>query len=250
MSLLDVHVIIAYYLHAKESDRYPGQKITEQRFNMQYIKDMIEEIVSHQSSALHWNLDHANNAGNIGTKAIESYDKISAELSIKMHSRDSAHDRIKRLQQGRDEFTAVSRSLAQAAQLRESITIQPKEQVTGKKGTITVHNFLGGSYYLTLDEVETSDDDIYLIEAKHSRGGMLPSTGDIKDALIKMILFTNLHDVKLNGQSYTDDETYWRCRIQTREIERIKKKSFGNCLSSAKLRRTVFKFEGNITHDS
>lgn len=202
MSLLGVHVIIGYYADAVESSSYPGQKITSQRFDMEYIRNKIEEIFSHHSGALHWNLNHARNAGDIGAQAIDCYDRISTTLNVRMHSLDSAHDRIKKLQQGRDEFMAISRALARAAQLREAVTIQPKEQVEGEKGNITVHNFLGGSYFLTLDEVEITKENISLIEAKHSRSGMLPSTGDIKDALIKMYLFTNLEDVKVNGQSY------------------------------------------------
>ena len=40
-----------------------------------------------------------------------------------------------------------------------------------------------------------------MIEGKHSKG-TLPSIGDIKDGLVKMILFTNLKDVKINGKNY------------------------------------------------
>ena len=202
MSLLNIHVIIGYYVDAEESSRFPSQKITKQKFDMQYIKDEIEELTTHQSGALHWNLLQVTKAGSIGERAIECYTKISRNLNVEMHSLDSALDRIKKLREGSAEFMDVSRSLAKAAQLRESITIQPKERVAGNKGIITVRNYLGGEYYLTLDEVETSGDDLYLIEAKHSSRSMLPSNGDIKDALIKMLLFTNLKDVHLDGKSY------------------------------------------------
>ncbi len=40
-----------------------------------------------------------------------------------------------------------------------------------------------------------------MIEGKHSKG-ILPSIGDIKDGLIKMILFTNLEDVKIGNKNY------------------------------------------------
>jgi len=42
-----------------------------------------------------------------------------------------------------------------------------------------------------------------LIEAKHSKNSILPSIGDIKDGLLKMILYTNLKDVSINGNKYT-----------------------------------------------
>ena len=41
---------------------------------------------------------------------------------------------------------------------------------------------------------------IYLIEGKHTTTGNLPSEGDIKDGLIKIILFTNLENV--DGEEY------------------------------------------------
>ncbi|MCW3136086.1 MAG: hypothetical protein N2V77_03990 [Canidatus Methanoxibalbensis ujae] len=67
---------------------------------------------------------------------------------------------------------------------------------------ITIKNYLGGYYYFTCDEVEIHGKDIYLIEGKHTVTGNLPSEGDIKDGLIKMILFTNPENVKVDGQEY------------------------------------------------
>ncbi|MCX8068965.1 MAG: hypothetical protein N2738_00510, partial [Thermodesulfovibrionales bacterium] len=45
-------------------------------------------------------------------------------------------------------------------------------------------------------------EKIYLVESKHSKGDMLPSIEDIKDGLIKMILFTNLKEVLINNVVY------------------------------------------------
>lgn len=43
-------------------------------------------------------------------------------------------------------------------------------------------------------------ETIYLIEGKHSQNSLLPSKGDIKDGLLKMILYCNLIDVKVNNK--------------------------------------------------
>lgn len=91
--------------------------------------------------------------------------------------------------------------MAEAAQSRETVTLQPKENIEGTKGSITIANLLGGYYYLTVDEVKIAGADIHLIEAKHSRHSS-PSNLDIKDALIKMILYTNLIDVQFDGRVY------------------------------------------------
>ena len=42
-----------------------------------------------------------------------------------------------------------------------------------------------------------------LHEAKHTRSARLPSREDIKDGLLKMILFTNLKHLKVGDNGYT-----------------------------------------------
>lgn len=201
MSLLGVYVIIAYYNDASQSTKY-DKKITEQIFDINYLRDQIKKILSYQSDALHWNLAQTDKIHEIGRKALDSYEKISKKLNLEMHSKDSAEKRIAELKKGRDAFMKLSRNLAEMAQKRESITVQPKEKLGGNKGTITITNYLGGNYYFTLDETELYNNNIYLIDAKHTKENKLPSLLDIKDGLLKMILFTNLEDVKINGQNF------------------------------------------------
>ena len=199
VSLLGVYVIIGYYVEAERSKRY-RHKITNQRFDVGYIKEKIQEILSYQSDALHWNLYQIDKVGEIAQKALKSYELISKKTKVEMHSWASAEKRIKQLQKGKEEFMNLSRALARKAQRRESLTTQPKEYLSGEKGIITIKNYLGGFYYFTVDEVELKGREVYLIESKHTKG-TLPSIGDIKDGLIKMILFTNLEDVRINGES-------------------------------------------------
>jgi hypothetical protein len=201
MSLLGIYVIIAYYNEAEPSKRYKN-KITNQRFNTNYLKEQIKKILSYQSDALHWNISHIDNAGRIGQKALEAYDKISKELKVEMHSRQSAEKRINELLRGKEEFMTLSRVLAEKAQRRERMTIQPKENLSGTKAIITIQNYLGGFYYFTVDEVKVKGNNVFLIEGKHSKTNFLPSLEDIKDGLLKMILFTNLEDVEADGEKY------------------------------------------------
>ena len=98
--------------------------------------------------------------------------------------------------------SAVPRDLAEKAQKRESITAQPKEHLAGEKARLTIKNYLGGYYYFTCDEVEIHGENLYLIEGKHTKTDNLPSLGNIKDGLLKMMLFTNLDDVKIDEVNY------------------------------------------------
>ena len=153
MSLLGVYVIITYYKEAVPSSRYDN-KITEQRFDTNFIRNEIMKLMSYQSDALHWNLSQIDKVGEIGQKALESYDKISKKLKIEMHSKESAEKRIQELLKGKESFMNLSRNLAQKAQQRESVTIQPKEKLKGSKANVTIKNYLGGLYYFTSDEAE------------------------------------------------------------------------------------------------
>ena len=201
MSLLGVYVIIAYYSDAERSKRY-RHKITNQRFDIDYIQKQIKNILSYQSDALHWNLAHIDKVGQIGQKALEAYTQISRKLKVEMHSKQSAEKRIAELLKGKNDFMKLSRVLAEKAQKRERLTIQPKENLSGTKAIITIRNYLGGYYYFTSDEARIKGNDVFLIEGKHSKNNSLPSLEDIKDGLLKMILFTNLEDVKIDSKNY------------------------------------------------
>ncbi|KAA0004609.1 MAG: hypothetical protein DRN33_00685 [Thermoplasmata archaeon] len=201
MSLLGVYVIISYYAEASKSTKYKN-KITKQRFDINHVKREIQKLLSYQSDALHWNLAQIDNIKKIGQKALQSYSKISKKLNVEMHSYESARKRIEQLSEGKEIFMKTSRNLAEKAQIRESITIQPKEHLTGEKATITIKNYLGGYYYFTCDEIEIHGKSLYLIEGKHTKTNNLPSLGDIKDGLLKMILFTNLENVKIGRKKY------------------------------------------------
>jgi len=202
MSLLGVYVILGYYIEAVPSIDYRN-KITNQRFSFSEIKTQMEELLSYQSDALHWNMAQIEQVGETAGKALQAYERISEALNVEMHSDATALKRIQELMKGRNEFMNLSRGLAEKAQRRESLTRQPKEKLAGTKATLTIRNYLGGYYFFTADEAWMEGDNLCLAEGKNAKGDRLPSIGDIKDGLLKMILFTNLEDVKIEGRAYS-----------------------------------------------
>ena len=204
MSLLNVYVIVGYYIVAKKSDR-PKQKhkhkITHQIFDYPYVVKQIEEIESYHSSPLHWNLSQMDNLHQIAQSTLNHYRKISQQTNVKLHKEEGINKRITVIKNSVNQFRDLSRDLAEKAQHRESKTVQPKERIAGNKVTITMKNLLGGYYYMTADEGVLLDDKCYLIEKKHSAKEILPSYNDIKDALIKMVLFTNIDTLTLDGKA-------------------------------------------------
>jgi len=200
MSLLGIYVIIGYYVEAVRNPRYKN-KITNQKFDTDYIKSEISRLLSYQSDALHWNLEQIDKIFQIAILAFDSYNRISENLRVEMHSMEAAQQRIEELYKRKEEFMKLSRKLAYKAQMRESITIQPKESLAGTKGMITIKNYIGGYYYFTCDEVEIHGNELYLIEGKHGKNEY-PSLNDVKDGLLKMILYTNLKKVYYNNKEF------------------------------------------------
>ncbi|MBN1329164.1 MAG: hypothetical protein JXA54_06795 [Candidatus Heimdallarchaeota archaeon] len=138
----------------------------------------------------------------VAQKCEESYyEKIGPSLGIEMHSRESFRRKIQEIISSSDNFKQFSREQAQGAQSREVQTVQPKELLSNNpKVKLTIRNYLGGAYYFTTDECLISGDKAFLIEKKHTKG-QIPSMNDIKDGVIKMILFSNIEEVK-NSQTF------------------------------------------------
>lgn len=240
MSLLGIYTIISYYNHAIKSTRY-SHKITNQRFNLAHLQSNLIELLSYQSDALHWNLAQIERAGEIGREALAAYKMISQKLNVEMHSFTSAQNRIQKIFKDKENFMNFSRNLAQKAQAREQITVQPKELLDGTKATLTIKNYLGGYYYFTCDEAKLIKNSISLIEAKHSKN-LIPSTSDIKDGLIKMIIFSNLSEVKINDTEYSPLPTLKLTSDKVFSIDNLSS-SNNNLLRLLLKESTVNKFE-------
>lgn len=203
MSLLNIYVIFAYYSKA-EKHRTRENKITKQQFDNKYIISKIEEMNNYHSSALHWNLKETKDTlPNLIEKVKKAYAEIGSQIGVKFHNISGIEKFKKQFKKGIHEFMQISRQKAQEAQYREKQTIQPKEVLmTATKATITINNYLGGLYYFTTDEVVIQNKTLLLIESKHSKNSKLPSLGDIKDGLLKIILYCNFENVCIGNNKY------------------------------------------------
>jgi hypothetical protein len=191
---------VGYY---SDAERHPTRdnKITNQKLDDIFIKSKIAEIASYHSSALHWNLKELNaqNFHNLIESVKTSYNRIGSNLNISMHNVSGIDKFGNNITNDMNLFKQFSRDKAQQAQQREFVTVQPKELLsTATKAKITIKNYLGGEYFFTVDEVKLTDQQVYLIEAKHSNASILPSLSDIKDGLLKLVLYCNLENVTVD----------------------------------------------------
>jgi hypothetical protein len=203
MSLLDVFVIFAYYNNADKAEN----KITNQQFDNKYVLQKIKEIEQYHSSALHWNINELKtNFHDILKKVVLSYAEIETKTKVPLHGIKGLQNFQDRIGKDVSLFMDFSRGKAKEAQSREFVTFQPKESLsTLSKAKVTITNYLGGQYFLTVDEILVTNEKISLIEGKHTVNAILPSKGDIKDGLLKMILYSNLIEVTVNGNAIVSE---------------------------------------------
>jgi hypothetical protein len=58
MNLLNIYIVLGYYENAEKSQKTKQEnkhKLTKQKFNNEFIKNQIKEILNYKQSALHWN---------------------------------------------------------------------------------------------------------------------------------------------------------------------------------------------------
>ena len=157
-------------------------------------------------------------------KAKTAYAEISNKTGVTLHGDQGLDSFARKINQSLEDFRAFSRRKSQNAQTREFQTLQPKEALSSDtKGRVTISDQNGGKYFFTCDETKLENKTIYLIEDKHSSRAKMPSPSDIKDGLLKMMLYSNLKNVRVGNESVS---------------------------SKPVLRLTSSKIEGNISSES
>jgi ABC-type oligopeptide transport system substrate-binding subunit len=76
---------VGYYVEAERNPNFTN-KITNQKFDVEYLKNEIVRLSYYQSDALHWNLEQIDKIWEIANRALDFYNKISKNLGVEMHS--------------------------------------------------------------------------------------------------------------------------------------------------------------------
>jgi len=201
LSLLDVHVVLAYYIGATKNAKRADQ-ITAQKLDNNYVLARLKEVFDFKGTARQWNEREAKELRTVFEKAKLAYREISKNSKTYLHDETALNELIKYTETPQ-RFIEFSRQKSQNAQGREFQTLQPKEALSSDtKGKVTITNALLGKYFFTVDETRLEPKTLYLIEAKHSQRSKLPSANDIKDGLVKMMLYTNLKNVKVGAKPF------------------------------------------------
>jgi hypothetical protein len=200
MNLLEVYVVLGYYDQATKSPR-KADSLVAQQYNREFVAAKLKELSQSNLSAVEWNLRELKNLKQTIEKARAAYQKISEETGVRLHNPQGLETFERKLSGDILQFLEFSRQKSQKAQTREFLTDQPNETLTTRtKSRITISDYLGGKYFYTVDEAVFENGTLYLIESKHNQGGKLTGTGDIKEGLVKMIVYRNMVDVRRNGK--------------------------------------------------
>ncbi len=89
MNLINVYIILCWYEDADLNLRNPKKpnKITNQRLNVDYVREKILEISKYQATALHWNTSHfKTDFEYVYLNAVAGYERIAREKDVVMHN--------------------------------------------------------------------------------------------------------------------------------------------------------------------
>ncbi len=199
LNLLDVYLILGYYVDAT---RDSSSELTNQQFDNAFISNKLNELQQFKGTATEWNLKELQGISQIAEKAKLAYTEIAKRTNVTLHDDKGIDNFVTRISKSLDEFRTLSRQKSQQAQGREFVTTQPKEALSSDtKARVTIRDKDGGLYYFTCDETIFTDKTLTLMEAKHTIRAKIPSASDIKDGLIKMMLYTNLKNVKVGTEN-------------------------------------------------
>ena len=211
MNLTNVYVILAWYSDAEKQSDY---RITNQKFDVKYIKEKIKEISEYQLDAHHWNNQHfIKDFRGVYEKAVSSYEQISQKLSVQLHPSSGHNTFLKKIIDNSnsklislEQFASETLAKSKMAAAREVVVKHKNEYLSldSEKLVFEIKNNLGGSYFLTADEIIIDEDKKQLViqEAKNATSEKIPKGADIKDGLFKILLFSQIKTIYLDDVKY------------------------------------------------
>jgi hypothetical protein len=164
-----------------------------QRFDVEYLQLQIEKIIGSRIDVKTWNEIQLSLIPNFLEKSINNYKKLGTKLDVPLGDFSKLEEQVEKWKKDSVKFLTDCEKNSKRAQDSESRSIHKLEDVPGEKGKINIG--FGGTkkLYLTSDSMilDKNKCEVTLLEGKNTSKGKYPSLGDIKDALIKLMIFKN-----------------------------------------------------------
>lgn len=217
MNLMNVYIILGYYVDAERHRRLDKNKITNQKLDNDYIIEKIREISAYQSDAHHWNnKEFSKEYEKIVNISKAKYVSIGERLNVLMHPKQSESITGFNFKK----FLEESNRRSEEAAKRESKTLHKLEVLDSStiKPIFKIKNFYDGEYSLTVDEAWVENGRLILQESKNTTKDNIPSTGEMCDAFFKTILFCNMDE--LNGEDDNNIDFEVRVKLTSSAIKK------------------------------
>jgi len=197
-SFLDVYLIPTFHVKATQSTNFPN-KVTNHDVDRKYVIDKIKEISKTTKSPKEWNNEQRCNLSSIVAAALDGYKKIKVDTGIPIKISTIA-EKLKTRQNGND-FLKNSQLASQHARENEIKTSEQKhEELYGlPKCPIDLIHDSKEVIFWAPDGYVMKGDHVYLVESKNSQ--YMPSMTQIKDALLKVILYCGIKVAKTQNSN-------------------------------------------------
>jgi hypothetical protein len=205
MTFLGVYLIPAYYVDAELNNRpkeIHKKKITNQKFDSDFICKKIQEIVKTEKTVQEWNDSVRDSISKDLADIIkEKYTLIQKNTGAVLHDIDKMHKFLKNTFDP-DKFKEKSSKISAGSAKGETQVENEKEKTFGFPKAQVSFNItnIPGECNLTTDGYHIINETLFLLECKHSKNGI--KADDIEDALFKYHFFNQINEFSDGGATY------------------------------------------------
>lgn len=214
MTSIGVYLILGTYVHAEKGKKgkmaaNAGSKTQSsegkpkfaqgQKFDTDYLQKQIETIIMTKPDVKEWNEKQLEMIPEFLEKGIEIYKKLGAKLNVPLGNFAKMEYDVRRWTKDSKQFLKDCEEASKGAQNRETVSDHMLEDVPGNKGKINIDFGESRKLYLTSDSMVLEKGTVTLLEGKNTSSGKYPVMGDVKDALIKLMIFRS-SDFEFEGE--------------------------------------------------
>ena len=205
MNLLNTYIVLGYHDHADKNSK-PGQvdrqKLTNHRFNNASIRSQIQDIVDYKKSAFHWNTHLLETQfTDIFRKALDAYWQISDRTGVKIHGYTGMDQYLDSVKADFETFQKGSLKNTEETSDRSPLAHALKYLVSGSRATFCIETDQGGVYPLSPESIFWVSGRYIIQESRNAPKKPLPDLSDIQDGLLKLLPYSTLETLQLNGEA-------------------------------------------------
>jgi len=263
MSTLGVYVVIGYYNDAilgkigKQStnakkgkpSKEGKRKFSSQLLELESIKKQIHQIIKEKPDIIKWNNEQVKKIPELLEKTIQRYRELGKKLGVPLKTKalKNLEENAKKWKKNPETLFSDMKKLELDAQNRETRTNHKHESIPteyGGKAKFTIECGKSEMLYLTADAVDVNKNKkiITITEAKNTTKDDFPNKENIKDDLMKLVLFKKT-DFQIGGEKY---QKKLRCCLQGKGDSQSFRNEFSELIDECNANNIELRFNNKI----